>query len=79
MSKNTRILLFIMRNGSWRIRAVVAVVALGICVVDPLAHALDRAAARVLRFTAWVNTRLRERHAEEVTALARIYRAQEAE
>lgn len=79
MRDDKRIALYLLRNGSWKVRACMGAVAVGVLVVDPVVAFLGRVADSVKAGVAAVCGRLADAVSVEVKALGEAYKAQHGE
>lgn len=72
-----RIALFLVRHGTWKLRAALALVALGILAVDPVVAALRHLADKALDLVQSGCSRLADSVSVEVKELAARYKVAE--
>lgn len=75
MTKDKRIALYLLTHGSWKVRAALALTAVGILVLDPVVETIRGLAERTEALVHTVCERLADAVADEVKELAARYKA----
>lgn len=74
MSEDAKVLLYLLRHGSWRVRACLAFIATGMVVVDPVLRGLQRLADAAQEGVQTLCSRVADVSVEEVRELGKRYR-----